>query len=79
MLLMSGKDPCPKPGRAYQVAIGKVGATIFLIVDGKLVHQYLDAATYGPVLAAGHIGIRHWAGLDASYKNFRVYRLVREK
>ncbi len=26
-LLMSGKDPCPKPGQAYQVAIGKVGST----------------------------------------------------
>ncbi len=77
-LLMSGKDPCPKPGGAYRVAIGKVGPTIFLVVDGKLFHQYLDGGTYGPVLSEGHIGIRHWAGLDASYKDFRVCRLVRE-
>jgi hypothetical protein len=76
-LLMSGKDPCPKPGQSYRVAIGKVGPTIFLVVDGKLFHQYLDGATYGPMLTDGHIGIRHWAGLDASYKDFRVHRLVR--
>lgn len=77
-LLMSGKDPCPTPGKAYRVAIGKVGPTIFLVVDGRTIHQYLDAATHGPVLTKGHIGLRHWAGLDASYKDFRVYRLVRE-
>jgi hypothetical protein len=76
-LLMSGKDPCPKPGQAYRVAIGKAGPTIFLVVDGRLFHQYLDAATYGPVLSEGHIGIRHWAGLDASYKDFHVWRLIR--
>jgi Domain of unknown function (DUF1961) len=77
-LLMSGKDPCPTPRKAYRVAIGKVGPTIFLVVDGRMIHQYLDAATHGPVLTRGHIGLRHWAGLDASYKDFRVYRLVRE-
>jgi Domain of unknown function (DUF1961) len=77
-LLVSGKDPCPTPGKAYQLAIGKVGPTIFLVVDGKMIHQYFDAATHGPVLSKGHIGLRHWAGLDASYKNFRVYRLVKK-
>jgi len=75
-LLISGKDPCPTPGKAYRVAIGKVGPTLFLIVDGTLIHSYTDAATHGPILTKGHIGIRHWAGLDASYKDFRVYRLV---
>ena len=75
-LLMSGEDPCPTPGKAYRVAIGKVGPTIFLVVDGKLIHSYTDAATHGPLLTKGHIGIRHWAGLDASYKDFRVYRLI---
>ena len=75
-LLISGKDPCPTPGKAYRVAIGKVGPTLFLLVDEKLIHSYTDAATHGPVLTKGHIGIRHWAGLDASYKDFRVYRLA---
>jgi hypothetical protein len=74
-LLMSGKDPCPKPGQAYHVEIGKVGSTIFLVVDGKLFHQYFDSAVHGPVLEKGHIGLRHWAGLDASYKKFAVHRL----
>ena len=74
-LLMSGKDPCPTPGQEYRVSIGKVGPAIFLMVDGKLSHHWYDGATYGPVLDAGHIGLRHWAGLDASYKDFHVYRL----
>jgi hypothetical protein len=76
---MSGKDPCPKPGQAYHVAIGKVGPTIFLVVDGKLFHQYFDSAVHGPALGRGHIGLRHWAGLDASYKKFSVHSLVRAK
>jgi hypothetical protein len=75
-LLVSGQDPCPTPGKSYRVAIGKVGPTIFLVVDGTLIHSYTDAATHSPVLTRGHIGIRHWAGLDASYKDFRVFRLV---
>jgi hypothetical protein len=77
-MLASGKDPCPEVGKEYRVAIGKVGPTIFLIVDGQLVHSYYDAATYGPVLAAGRIGLRHWGGMDGSYKDFRVWQLVSE-
>jgi len=75
-MLASGPDPCPRPGRAYRVAVAKWGSTIFLHVDGKLINTYYDAATYGPVLTAGRIGIRHWAGMDASYRDFRVYRLI---
>jgi hypothetical protein len=78
-MLASGKDPCPEVGKEYRVAIGKVGPTIFLMVDGKLVHSYCDAATYGPVLAAGRIGLRHWGGMDGSYKDFRVWRLVSDE
>ncbi|MHC4917316.1 MAG: DUF1961 family protein [Planctomycetota bacterium] len=78
-LLMSGKDPCPTPGQAYRVSIGRFGPAIFLLIDGKLVHHYFDAATYGPVLTGGHIGIRHWAGLEASYRDFRVFRLEAAK
>lgn len=76
-MLASGKDPCPEVGKAYEVAIGKAGPVIFLLVDGKLIHNYVDAGTFGAVLAAGRIGIRHWAGMDGSYKSFRVSRLVR--
>jgi len=47
------------------------------VVDGKLFHQYFDSAVHGPVLRKGHIGLRHWAGLDASYKHFSVYSLVK--
>jgi hypothetical protein len=78
-MLTSGPDPCPKPGARHRVAVAKWGQTIFLIVDGKLIHSYFDGATYGPVLTKGHIGLRHWAGMDASYQDFRVYRLVARK
>lgn len=77
-MLASGPDPCPTPGRSYEVSIGKFGPAIFLIVDGKLIHHWYDAATFGEVLTSGHIGIRHWAGMDASYRNFKVHRLVEE-
>jgi hypothetical protein len=46
-----------------------------LLVDGNLIHHYVDAGTYGPVLNAGRIGLRHWAGMDGSYRDFRVCRL----
>jgi len=43
----------------------------------KLTHSYHDAVTYGPVLAAGRIGLRHWGGrMDGSYQDFRVWRLA---
>ncbi len=77
-MLASGKDPCPTPGKPYRVAIGKVDATVFLIVDGQLIHSYYDAGTYGRVLDVGRIGLRHWAGLDASYKQFKVHRLLKK-
>lgn len=79
MMLASGPDPCPKVGRSYRVSVGKFGPAIYLLVDGKLIHHWYDAGTYGPVLDAGHIGLRHWAGCDASYRDFRVYRLVKSK
>ncbi|MFO7900399.1 MAG: DUF1961 family protein [Planctomycetota bacterium] len=59
------------------MSVGKAGAQIFLLVDSELIHQWYDAATYGPVLEGGRIGLRHWAGMDASYKDFRVHRLVK--
>jgi hypothetical protein len=76
-MLASGKDPCPTPGKAYKVSIGRVDSTVFLMVDGELIHSYYDAGTYGEVLDAGRIGLRHWAGLDGSYKQFKVYRLLK--
>lgn len=42
------------PGVYYDVEVGRVGETIFLKVDGKMIVQTVDAA----VLAGGHVGIR---------------------
>ncbi len=78
-MLASGPDPCPTVGRSYRVAVGKWDNVLMLTVDGKLVHHYLDAGAYGPVLAEGRIGLRHWAGCDAGYKDLRVYRLTSAK
>lgn len=75
-MLCSGADPAEETGKAYRVGIGKWGATIFLLVNDTLIHQYFDARTYGPVLTAGSVGMRHWGGLDATYADVKVYRLV---
>ena len=78
-MLASGPDPCPKIEQAYRVSVAKWGPTIMLLVDGHLIHHYVDAGTYGPVLNVGRIGLRHWAGMDGSYRDFRVCRLAAER
>jgi len=69
-------DPARKTGRACRVAIGKWGRSVFLLVNGKLLHSYYDAGTFGPPLEGGSAGMRHWGGLDATYGDVKVYRLV---
>jgi hypothetical protein len=68
-------DPARETGRTYRVAVGKWGNSVFFLVDGKLMHSYYDAGTFGPPLAGGSCGFRHWGGADASYANVRVSRL----
>ena len=72
-------DPCSEVGKEYQVAIGKWDDLVYCIADGKLQHVYYDAGTFGPPLAKGSCGMRHWGGTDATYKNVKVYRLVEAK
>jgi len=69
-------DPCPEVGVEYKVAVGKWNDLVYCIADGKLQHVYYDAGTFGPPLAKGSCGMRHWGGTDATYKNVKVYRLV---
>ena len=69
-------DPARETGRAYRVAIGRWGRVVFLMVDGKLLHSYYDAGTFGPPLEGGSVGMRHWGGLDATYMGVEVHRLV---
>jgi hypothetical protein len=71
-------DPAADTGRTYRVTIGKWGKVVFFLVDNKLIHNYYDAGTFGPALNAGSVGMRHWGGLDASYSNVTVHRLVEE-
>jgi hypothetical protein len=72
-------DPSAETGRAYQVTIGKWENVVFFLVDNKLIHNYCDAGTFGPVLESGSVGMRHWGGLDASYSDFTIHRLVEEE
>jgi hypothetical protein len=71
-------DPAAETGRSYRIAIGKWDRTIFFLVDGELIHYYYDAATFGPPLTAGSLGMRHWGGLDATYSDVTVHRLIEE-
>jgi len=71
-------DPAGETGRTYRVAVGKWGNVVFFLVEGEFVHNYYDAGTFGPPLAGGSAGMRHWGGQDATYSDFRVYRLVEE-
>ncbi|MGQ9662091.1 MAG: DUF1961 family protein [Kiritimatiellia bacterium] len=70
-------DPAIEAGRTYRVAVGKWENVVFFLVDGILLHNYFDGGTFGPVLAKGSCGMRNWGGLDATYGNVKVYRLVR--
>ena len=69
-------DPCPEVSKPYTVAVGKWGDLIYCVADGVLQHVYYDAGTFGPALAKGSCGMRHWGGTDATYKNVKVYRLM---
>jgi hypothetical protein len=72
-------DPAREEGRTYRVAIGKWKNTLFLLVDGKLQHSYVDTGTFGPPLDGGSVGMRHWGGLDATYGDVRIYRLTEKQ
>jgi hypothetical protein len=71
-------DPCTEVGRAYRIGVGRWENTVFFLVDGKLQQAYYDAGTFGPPLAKGHVGMRHWGGADATYSDVKVCRLVRK-
>lgn len=72
-------DPAAETGRTYRITIGKWDNVVFFLVDDKLIHNYFDAGTFGPVLDAGSVGMRHWGGLDATYSDVTVHRLVEER
>jgi hypothetical protein len=72
-------DPARETGRTYRVALGKWGNTVFCLVDGGLQHSYYDAGTFGPPLAGGSVGFRHWGGADATYTNVKAYRLKEDR
>ncbi|HYF49699.1 MAG TPA: DUF1961 family protein [Planctomycetota bacterium] len=80
MLSTIQPDPCGTLRKTYRVEIVKLGPSMQVFVDLRLVHSYVDAGVYGPPPAKGRFGIRHFAGgrLDAYYSNFAAASLGAE-
>lgn len=76
-----GSNPMQhSPARVFHVQLMKNGAHIQLAVDGEVALDFHDdGKTYGPVLGGGRIGLRQMAGLDARYRDFRVYNVRPER
>ena len=72
MLSTVAPDACAELKRTYRVEIVKYDVSVQVHVDGRLVHAYVDAGTYGPPLRRGRFGLRHCAGgkLEAFYARF---------
>jgi len=75
-MLCATYDPASETGKRHRVAIGKWDNTLFLLVDGRLMHHYVDVGTFGPPLRGGSLGLRQWGGLDATYADVKIHRLV---
>jgi len=70
-------DPCREPGRTYHVDFLKHGVTVQVHIDGRLLHSYFDAATYGAPPTQGRFGVRHFSAqrLIAYYADVEVCEL----
>jgi hypothetical protein len=67
-------DACEHLGRRYHLEFVKLGQTVQVHVDGKLIHAYVDTGTYGAPPARGRLCIRHFAGhvLQSLYNSFEI-------
>jgi hypothetical protein len=74
MLSTVKPDACAELNKTYKLEFVKYGASMQVFVDGKLIHAYVDAGTYGPCLMQGQFGMRHFANgaLEAYYANFKA-------
>jgi hypothetical protein len=55
-------DPCGALGRPYLVELLRVGRSMQVFVDGRLVHAYIDGGAYGPVPGRGRFVLRTFSG-----------------
>ncbi len=81
MLNVLAPDPCEDAGRTYRLAMLKRGESLQVFVDGKLIHAYVDAGVYGPVLGGGQFGLKLFGGggegpVEFSFANFSVHQLA---
>ena len=78
-LVAEALDPCRTKDREYEISVRKLGGHVQFIVDGRLVHNWLDDGTAGgPPHNRGKIGLRHTRKMQALYDDLRVYRLKAE-
>jgi hypothetical protein len=71
-------DPCAQLGRTYHIELLRLGASMQVYVDGRLIHAYLDGGAFGPPPAAGCFGLRAFSGgdLELTLSGFRMCRLA---
>jgi hypothetical protein len=74
MLSSTQPDPCARLGQTYRIEILSFRESHEVLVDGKLIHAYVDAGCYGTPLTRGRFGIRHFSGetLESLIGKFRV-------
>jgi len=75
MLNVLPNDPCAVPRRNYRIEIIKFEETLQFLVDGKLIHSYVDAGVYGPPLIRGQFGIKQFGNVRAFFDNVRIQLL----
>ena len=78
-LVAQGADPIPDVPDAvepYTLSLLKRGPEVRFAVDGLEVLTFRDdGSTWGPLLGAGHIGLRQLAPMIGEYADLRVYAL----
>lgn len=69
-------DPCAQLGRTYHVELLRLGTSMQVYVDGRLIHAYLDGGVYGAPPAPGCFGLRAFSGgdLELTLSGFRMCR-----
>ena len=76
-LVAQGADPIPDVRDAdtpYTLTLLKDGPFVrFAVNDLEVLTYQDDGVTYGPLLSAGHIGLRQLAPMIGEYANLKVY------
>lgn len=72
-------DACGTLGKTYRIELQRFDATVQVLVDGALIHSYVDAECYGKRPGRGRFGLRHFAGegtYETKLSNFEITSLL---